>query len=84
MSPRIRAVDLRRDLSAAGFVDVDVREKPEWREVERAMWEEAVAAPASSAAALRSLQSEGRRSLDSFDSLRRMFAHATAPAPATE
>lgn len=44
----------------------------------------AVSAPASSDAALRSLQSEGRRSLDSFDSLRRMFAHATAPAPATE
>ena len=39
VSPRIHAVNLRRDLPAAGFVDVQVHEKPEWREVERAMWE---------------------------------------------
>jgi SAM-dependent methyltransferase len=79
VSPRIHAVNLRRDLPAAGFVDVQVQEKPEWREVERAMWEEAVAAPADSDAAVRSLQAEGRRSLDTFDSLRRVFASATAP-----
>jgi SAM-dependent methyltransferase len=79
VSPRIHAVNLRRDLPAAGFVDVHVYEKPEWREVEPAMWEEAVAAPADSDAAVRSLQAEGRRSLDTFDSLRRVFASATAP-----
>jgi hypothetical protein len=72
-------VNLRRDLPAAGFLDVQVHEKPEWREVERAVWEEAVAAPADSDAAVRSLQAEGRRSLDSFDSLRSVFASATAP-----
>jgi hypothetical protein len=43
------------------------------------MWEEVVAAPADSDAAVRSLQAEGRRSLDTFDSLRRIFASATAP-----
>jgi SAM-dependent methyltransferase len=76
--PRIHGVNLRRDLSEAGFVDVEVLEKPEWRQAERAIWEEAVAAVASDAA-VRSLQAEGRRSLDTFDSLRRVFATATAP-----
>jgi ubiquinone/menaquinone biosynthesis C-methylase UbiE len=79
VSPRIRAVNLRRDLPAAGFVGVQVHEKPEWREVERRMWQEALAAPAGSDAAVRSLQTEGRRSLDTFDSLRRVFATAAAP-----
>ena len=79
VSARIRGVNLRRDLSAAGFVDVEVDEKPEWREAERAMWREAVAAPAGGDAAIRSLQAEGRRSLARFDSLRRLFATATAP-----
>lgn len=76
--PRIHAVNLRRDLPEAGFVDVEVHEKPEWRQAERAMWEEAVTA-VDSDAAVRSLQAEGRRSLDTFDSLRRVFATATAP-----
>jgi SAM-dependent methyltransferase len=76
--PRIHAVNLRRDLPKAGFVDVEVHEKPEWRQAERAMWEEAVAA-VDSDAAVRSLQAEGRRSLETFDSLRRVFATATAP-----
>jgi SAM-dependent methyltransferase len=76
--PRIRAVNLRRDLPGAGFVDVEVHEKPEWRDAERTMWKEAMAA-ADADAAVRSLQAEGRRSLDTFDSLRRVFATATAP-----
>jgi len=77
--PRIHAVNLRRDLPAAGFADVQVHEKPEWREAERRMWLEALAAPAGSDAAIRSLQDEGRRSLDAFESVRRVFATATAP-----
>jgi ubiquinone/menaquinone biosynthesis C-methylase UbiE len=79
VSPRIRTVNLRRDLPAAGFADVQVHDKPEWREVERRMWQEALAAPAGSDAAVRSLQTEGRRSLATFDSLRRVFATAAAP-----
>jgi SAM-dependent methyltransferase len=79
VSPRIHAMNLRRDLPAAGFVDVHVYDKPEWREAERLMWHEAVAAPADCDAAVRSLQAEGQRSLDAFDSLRRVFACATAP-----
>jgi SAM-dependent methyltransferase len=79
VSPRIRAVNLRRDLPAAGFAGVQVHEKPGWREIERRMWQEALAAPAGSDAAIQSLQAEGRRSVDAFDSLRRVFATATAP-----
>jgi SAM-dependent methyltransferase len=75
---RVRAVDLQRDLPAAGFVDVEVRDMTEWRQAERTMWEEAVAV-VDADAAVQSLQSEGRRSLDAFDSLRRVFATATAP-----
>lgn len=79
VSARIHAVNLRRDLPAAGFVDAAVHEKPEWREAERRMWQEALAAPAGSDAAVRSLHTEGRRSLDTFTSLSRVFATATAP-----
>jgi SAM-dependent methyltransferase len=77
--PRIRAVNLRRDLVAAGFADVQVHEKPDWREVERTMWQEALAAPADSDAAVRALQEEGRRVLETFGSVRRVFATAAAP-----
>ena len=74
--PRIRAVNLARDLPAAGFTDVRVHERPTWRAAERSLWEAAVAA-ADTDAAVRSLRAEGRRSLDTFDSLRRVFATAT-------
>jgi SAM-dependent methyltransferase len=76
--PRIHAVHLRRDIPEAGFVDVQVHERPEWRLAERAMWEAAVAADDADAA-VRSLRAEGRRHLDTFDSQRRVFATATAP-----
>lgn len=78
-SPRIRAVNLRRDLPAAGFTEVQVHDKPEWREIEHRMWQEMLAVPAGADAAMVSLQREGQRSLDTFDSLRRVFATATAP-----
>jgi SAM-dependent methyltransferase len=79
VSPRIRAVKLRRDLPAAGFADVQVDEKPQWREMERTMWQAALAAPADSDPAVQALQAEGRSSLEIFGSLRRVFATATAP-----
>src|SRR5215467_9852829 len=41
--PRLRAVDLRAGLDAAGFRDVQVAERPGWRAREKAMWQEAVA-----------------------------------------
>src|SRR5262245_44126916 len=41
--PRLRAVDLRAGLDAAGFRDVQVAERPGWRACEAALWQEAVA-----------------------------------------
>lgn len=79
VSARVRGVDLRRDLPAAGFVDVEVQDRPDWRRAERTLWEEAVAEPDAGDPALRSLQTEGRDSLRAWDSLRRVFAIATAP-----
>ena len=76
---RIRAVGPQRDLLAAGFVDVDVRERPDWRALEHALWDEALAAPADIDQAMTSLQAEGHRSVAAWDSLRRVLATATAP-----
>jgi SAM-dependent methyltransferase len=74
---RIRAVHLERDLIEAGFVDVQVADRPDWRAAERARCEEAVSIPEPSDAALRSLRLEAERSLSFFDSMRRVFATAT-------
>lgn len=79
VSDRIRAVNLKRDLPAAGFVDVDVRERPDWRALERAFWDEALAAPEDIDEAVASLQAEGRRSVAAWDSLTRVLATAAAP-----
>ncbi|GAB3850056.1 class I SAM-dependent methyltransferase [Dactylosporangium cerinum] len=76
--PRINAVHLLRDLTAAGFADVEVQERPDWRQAERTLWETVVGQPDPDAA-MRSLQEEGRRALETFGLLRRMFATATAP-----
>jgi SAM-dependent methyltransferase len=74
---RLRTVDLRAGLTAAGFADVEVRERPEWRTRERAMWEEAAALDPGDDPALRSFHDEGVRSLQTFDLLRRVMGTAT-------
>jgi SAM-dependent methyltransferase len=77
---RIRAMNLERDLTAAGFTDVRVQDRPDWRKAERWMWQELLTAPAGDDdAGLRSMQAEGRRSLEIWDAMRRVFATATAP-----
>lgn len=76
---RLRNVDLGVGLAAAGFDDVEVRERPAWRDSERAMWEEAAALDPGSDPALRSLHDEGVRTLGIFDLIRRVMATATAP-----
>jgi SAM-dependent methyltransferase len=76
---RLHAVHLRRDLTEAGFADVRVQEKPGWREAERRLWQEVLEVPAGSDESMRSAHNEGRRSLETFDSLSRVFATATAP-----
>lgn len=74
---RIRKVSLRDGLTAAGFDDVQVRERAGWRAMERAIWEEATALDPGDHPALRSFHDEGVRSLATFGSLRRVLAIAT-------
>jgi SAM-dependent methyltransferase len=81
LSERMRRVDLGAGLRGAGFVDVEVVERPQWLEYERAMWLEAVALDPEAGPALRSFRDEGFRSLKFLDLalFRRVIAMATAP-----
>jgi SAM-dependent methyltransferase len=76
---RLRRVDLRAGLAGAGFVSVQVLDRPGWRACERAMWEEAAALDPGEDAALLSLHEEGTRTLPIFDLMRRVMATAIAP-----
>lgn len=76
---RLRRVDLRAGLTAAGFADVEVGDRPGWRAQERAMWEAAAALDPGDDPALRSFHDEGVRSLVMFDLVSRVMATATAP-----
>ena len=79
LPPWARRLDLRRDLTEAGFEEVDIASKPAWREAERDLWESVIHADAAGNPAVESLQEEARRALDLFDSSRRVCATATAP-----
>ena len=74
-----RRLDLMRDLTEAGFEQVNIASKPAWREAERDLWESAIDTDAAGDPAIESLQEESRRALDLFDSSRRVCATATAP-----
>jgi SAM-dependent methyltransferase len=74
-----RRIDLMRDLTEAGFEQVDVAGQPAWREAERDLYESALQADAAGDPAIESLQEEARRTLELFDSSRRVCATATAP-----
>jgi SAM-dependent methyltransferase len=76
---RLRRVDLGAGLAAAGFGNVEVRDRPGWRAGERAMWQEAAALDPGDDPALRAFHDEGVRSLENFDLVRRVIATATAP-----
>jgi SAM-dependent methyltransferase len=76
---RLRRVDLRAGLAAAGFAGIEVCDRPGWRASERAMWEEAAALDPGEDPALRAFHDEGVRSLPIFDLVRRVMATATAP-----
>lgn len=77
---RLRDVDLAAGLATAGFSDVEVVERPAWREAERRMWQEAASLDPAGDPALQSVADEGVRSLQHFDAVRRVLATATAPA----
>jgi SAM-dependent methyltransferase len=76
---RLRKINLGADLAAASFDEVEVRDRPDWRAIERAMWAEAAAIDPGGDPALRSLHDEGVRVLAGFDLIRRVMATATAP-----
>jgi SAM-dependent methyltransferase len=79
LSDRLRRVDLGAGLRAAGFVDVEVRERPHWLALEVALFQEAVGLDPDADPAFRSFHDEGVRSLGYVDGLRRVMAAATAP-----
>ena len=76
---RLRRVDLRAGLAGAGFGDIEVRERPGWRDRERAMWEEAAALDPGDDPALRAFHEEAVRAPLIMDLTRRVMASATAP-----
>lgn len=76
---RMRQLDLARQLPLAGFEAVEVVERPQWRVVEKQLWEQALAVDAPCDPAMVSMQVEARRVLSTFDGLRRVLATATAP-----
>ena len=79
MRELFRPVDLGGGLTAPGFVEVEVRERPGWLAFERAMWEEAARARPDDDAALQTSHDEAVEVLPSIDLSRRVLAAATAP-----
>jgi len=75
---RLRDLDVERGLQDAGFADVEVRERPLWREAELRMWAEAAALDPGDDPTLISFHDEGVRSLAAPETLRRVLASATA------
>lgn len=73
----IRVVDPGTALERAGFVDVEVSDRPHWRPPERALWEEAAELDPGDSPALRSLHDEAVRVLPVFDLTRRILATAS-------
>jgi SAM-dependent methyltransferase len=76
---RLRHVDLGAGLTSAGFDDVEVIERTDWRAGEQALWKEAAALDPGDDAALRSFHDEGVRAPEVLDLTRRVMATATAP-----
>jgi SAM-dependent methyltransferase len=70
----LRTLDVAHGLELAGFVDVEREVCDEWSEVERGLWEEAVALD------LPEVGAEGRRVLRTFDRVDRVMVTASAPS----
>jgi SAM-dependent methyltransferase len=75
---RRRSVDLAGDLAAAGFAEIDVVERPDWRARELALWQEAAALDPGTDPALGSLHDEALKVLELPHLGRRVMASATA------
>jgi SAM-dependent methyltransferase len=77
---RLSRLDPEPDLVDAGFLDVVVADRPEWRRAERAMWQAALAVGPTDDPAMQSMQDEAERVLAVFELMRRVLITATAPA----
>jgi SAM-dependent methyltransferase len=75
---RLRAVELRVGLTAAGFIDVVVDDRPDWQAVEHGLWLEAAGLDPGDDPALRALHEEAVRALEFHHLFRRVMASATA------
>ena len=76
---RLRDLDVGESLREAGFADVDVQDRPDWRKAELRMWAEAAALDPGDDPALVSFHDEGVRSLRAPEALRRVLASGTSP-----
>jgi ubiquinone/menaquinone biosynthesis C-methylase UbiE len=79
VSVRIRRANLADGLRQAGFMDIEVRDRPSWLAREQTMWEEAVTLDPGDDPALRSFHDEAVKSLQWAGLLRRVLAVATNP-----
>ncbi|MBV9485006.1 MAG: class I SAM-dependent methyltransferase [Frankiaceae bacterium] len=76
---RMRDLDFGAALDAAGFTDVVRTLKPEWDEVEHALWTQAAALDPGDDPALVSTKEEAEQALPLFDRRHRVMATAVAP-----
>ncbi len=82
-SERIRDCDVRGSLTAAGFIEVVVGERPGWLAAEHACWREILTHDPAEHPALPSAIAEGRRSLANRAKLRRIYGTAVKPSQPT-
>lgn len=76
---RIRRLDLTRDLTRAGFDDVEVVTRPTWSAAERRLWAAALDLTPGEDEALGELRDEAASLLPLADSLHRVLALARRP-----
>ena len=76
----LRRVDLGAGLAGAGFVDVEVRDKPAWMDAEQTLWTEAATLEVRDDKALADLKEEAEASLPEYDLTRRVMANAVRPS----
>jgi len=76
---RLARVDLAAGLSGAGFGEVQVRDRPDWRAGERAMWAEVAALDPGTDPGLIAFREEALQAPMIDELTRRVMATATAP-----
>jgi SAM-dependent methyltransferase len=76
---RLRRTNLAAGLAGAGFAAIEVVDRPNWRERERVMWEEAAGLDPGTDPSLQSFHDEGIRVLQTLPLVRRVLAIAVAP-----